>query len=121
MKTFIHTGLPIAILLSSTVAIPFTSSNPSRQQRLRRDIPTIPDRPSGVGPNSFHGSQFAAFDDIGFVSGSPGVEAAPVFLYSRTDSSDVSFIESQLMIISLFLSPPGPPGLVTMLLDALPL
>ncbi len=76
---------------SSVTAIPlFSSPNPNRPQHLRTSIPSIPDRPAGVGPSSFHGSQFQFFNDIGFVAGSPDVEAAPVFLYSRTNSHDVS-------------------------------
>ena len=38
----------------------------------RRTPPLIPPRPEGVGPESFHGSQFDFFDDIGFVAGKFG-------------------------------------------------
>jgi len=65
-------------------------------------IPRIPERPSGVGPNSFHGIQFQYFDDLGFVSGSPGVEAAPVFLYARTGPTVVS-LKFLLVLSSFFL------------------
>lgn len=57
-----------------------------RLQARQDDIPAIPHRPEGVGADAFHGSQFQFFDELGFVAGSPGVEAAPVFLYSRTRS-----------------------------------
>ncbi|KAI4170975.1 MAG: hypothetical protein LQ346_008798 [Caloplaca aetnensis] len=53
-----------------------------------RPISSLPDRPVGVGPDSFHGSQFRSFDDTAFAAGSPAVEAAPAFLFSRTGSSD---------------------------------
>ena len=43
----------------------------------------IPSRPAGIGNRTFHGSQFRHIEEIGFVAGSPAVEAAPVFLYGR--------------------------------------
>jgi hypothetical protein len=50
-------------------------------------IPIITCRPSSIPETSMHGSQFSWFDDrakaYGFEEGSPAVQAAPVFLYSR--------------------------------------
>lgn len=67
-----------------------TSKDPAQGRQVRREeIPTIPSRPESVGEDTFHGSQFQFFDELGFVAGSPGVEAAPVFLYSRTQSTFV--------------------------------
>lgn len=79
----------IALLVS---ALPHEgiSKQPAVQRLQPRgggdNIPAIPRRPEGVGADAFHGSQFQFFDEHGFVAGSPGVEAAPVFLYSRTQS-----------------------------------
>ena len=68
------------------------SKNPAQrlQARGEGDV-TIPDRPEGVGADAFHGSQFQFFDELGFVNGSPGVEAAPVFLYARTQEKLVLY------------------------------
>ena len=71
------------------------SKQPAQRLQLRGDdIPAIPHRPEGVGADAFHGSQFQFFDEHGFVAGSPGVEAAPVFLYSRTQSIYVLHLPS---------------------------
>lgn len=105
-RFWIYYTMYIIILISVLCILVFkpVSSNPisfsahhGHPQSVRRDIPVIPPRPNGVGPNSFHGSQFAFFDDIGFVAGSPGVEAAPVFLYSRTGPTVVSTFNSPLL------------------------
>ena len=91
MADIVSYVLSLCFLFSCVTSTPFaTSPNSARPQNLRRDVPQIPERPTGVGLNSYHGVQFNYMDEIGFVPGSPGVEAAPVFLYSRTDSSDVS-------------------------------
>lgn len=85
------------LLVSMITALPHEgiSWSPTQQHEVRRgDIPTIPPRPEGIGADAFHGSQFQFFDEHGFVAGSPGVEAAPVFLYSRTQSIFVSYPSS---------------------------
>lgn len=100
MRASAFVKLVLCVCLPLTTALPWVcSSNPAHPNHFRRDIPAIPDRPQGVGPNSFYGSQSQFFDDIGFVAGSPGVEAAPVFLYSRTDSSDVCIFLLHIDII----------------------
>ena len=99
-------------------ASPFPQGSPnassissSLEEVFRRDDapPSTPERPSDIAKTSFHGSQFAFFDKIGFVAGSPGVEAAPVFLYSRTEKIyDPCYPESAIVIGS---KPPRPnPG-----------
>lgn len=51
----------------------------------------LPPRPPGLGNRAFHGSQFRDFEKFGFTIGSPAVDVAPVFLYSRSRSFYVSF------------------------------
>ncbi|KAI4246345.1 MAG: hypothetical protein L6R40_002013 [Gallowayella cf. fulva] len=75
-STTINLLLPVLLIFSNFWNAADTASVP---------IPAIPKRPDAVGPNSFHVSQFVFFDNIGFVDGSPGVEAAPVFLFARAD------------------------------------
>ncbi|KAI9717019.1 MAG: hypothetical protein M1812_004954 [Candelaria pacifica] len=107
MQYLIYISMWALLFFSLVTAIPRPlSPNPSRASRLRRDIPS---RPDGVSPNSFHGDQFRFFDENGFVAGSPAVEAAPVFLYSRTTASDdPCYPESAVLIGS---NPPKPnPG-----------
>ena len=87
MKGSKFVSIIVGVLLPLISALPqFTISEPVH---LRRNVPQPPPRPEGVSQDNFHGSQFQFFDDIGFVAGSPGVEAAPVFLYSRTDPKTV--------------------------------
>lgn len=92
MAGFLFTTFAFLLLISiiSGLLHEGIPTSPTQQRRVRRgDIPTIPPRPEGVGADAFHGSQFQFFDEHGFVAGSPGVEAAPVFLYSRTQSAFV--------------------------------
>lgn len=51
----------------------------------------LPPRPPGLGNRAFHGSQFRDFEKFGFTIGSPAVEVAPVFLFSRSRTFYVSF------------------------------
>lgn len=88
---FLALGLLVLAAMTTLMvsALPHegTSKHPAqRLQGRREDTPAIPRRPKAVGLDAFHGSQFQFFDEHGFVAGSPGVEAAPVFLYSRTQS-----------------------------------
>ena len=59
-------------------------------QLVQRQARPTPDRPDGADKNSFHNVQFEDFDGIGMVDGSPGVEAAPIFLFARTGPENVS-------------------------------
>ncbi|MCJ1427845.1 hypothetical protein MMC29_005751 [Sticta canariensis] len=105
------------LLLASVIMVMITalpqegiSTNPAQRLQARGEgDATIPDRPEGVGADTFHGSQFQFFDELGFVKGSPGVEAAPVFLYARTqDELDPCYPESAIVLGS---NPPKPnPG-----------
>ena len=69
-----------------------SSAQPSLNNSLysRDDIPQVPDRPAGSGPNSFHEIQFEFLQETGF---GPAVDAMPVFLYSRTTKAFVSYLE----------------------------
>lgn len=88
------------MIMAMITALPHEgiSKNLTQRRQARGEpgaaIPAIPDRPEDVGENTFHGSQFQFFDEIGFVKGSPGVEAAPVFLYARTRDSMVLYLPS---------------------------
>lgn len=89
MATFKVFSFVFLILASVITALPHAviPSDLGQSHPIRRsDIPAIPPRPEGIDIEAFHGSQFQFFDERGFVAGSPGVEAAPVFLYSRTQS-----------------------------------
>ncbi|KAG8534388.1 uncharacterized protein KY384_001233 [Bacidia gigantensis] len=104
---FSITLVNVLSILSLVNALPqLQSRNPLA---TRDDIPPIPPRPDNVGKETFHGSQFQFFDQHGFVAGSPGVEAAPVFLFSRTQKIyDPCYPESAVVIGS---NPPKPnPG-----------
>lgn len=100
MKSLALFNISLAFLIRSVLSNPIiTHRNPPHPQALRRDIPPIPDRPEGMNPNTFHDNQFIYFDDIGFVNGSPAVEAAPVWLFSRTnDDYDPCYPESAVKI-----------------------
>lgn len=79
--------LLVSVIMVVITALPHEeiSKTPAHRQQARWESdPTIAGRPEGVGEDTFHGSQFQFFDELGFVKGSPGVEAAPVFLYART-------------------------------------
>lgn len=89
MTSFRFFSFVLLVLASVVAALPhegISNDVGQRYQVRRQNIPAIPPRPEGVGAESFHGSQFQFFDEHGFVAGSPGVEAAPVFLFSRTQS-----------------------------------
>lgn len=112
MTSFRFFSFVLLVLASVVAALPregISNDLGQRYQVRRQDIPTIPPRPEGVGAESFHGSQFQFFDEHGFVAGSPGVEAAPVFLFSRTQSIyDPCYPESAIVLGS---NPPKPnPG-----------
>lgn len=83
--------LPLLLLAYSTYTLRGACAPGFGAPRgVARQVSSLPDRPVGVGPDRFHGSQFRSFDDTAFATGSPAVEAAPAFLFSRTGSSDVS-------------------------------
>ena len=98
-----------ALIFISLLAL--VASLPQSKTRFRRQDapPPPPPRPDNVAPDTFHGSQFDNFDSVGFAPGSPGVDAAPVFLYARTSSNnDPCYPESAVVIGS---NPPKPnPG-----------
>ncbi|MCJ1430265.1 hypothetical protein MMC29_008182, partial [Sticta canariensis] len=101
-----------SVIMVMITALPHEgiSKNPAHRQQARwENEATVPRRPEGVGADTFHGSQFEFFDELGFVKGSPGVEAAPVFLYARTlQRMDPCYPESAVVLGS---SPPRPnPG-----------
>lgn len=90
MSSFRFIIFAFLVVAAMIMALPeersFEMTPAQRRQSRREGIPEMPPRPEGVVAGTFHGSQFQFFDELGFVAGSPGVEAAPVFLYSRTQS-----------------------------------
>ncbi|KAL8707122.1 MAG: hypothetical protein Q9220_007799 [cf. Caloplaca sp. 1 TL-2023] len=89
----------ILVTLSMTPWQAVCAPGPGAKQKAARSESTLPERPPAVGPDTFHGSQFAAFDDLPFTAGSPAVDAAPVFLFSRTGkNNDPCYPESAVVL-----------------------
>ena len=58
----------------------------------REEVPATPERPEGIADSSFHGNDFVFLAEKGW---GPAVEAAPVWLFSRTLSTNVFLIPSR--------------------------
>ena len=112
MPPFLSFILIIMASILSAYALPRLESvqvHDDHEIAARDGLPPIPDRPDNVRPDTFHVSMFTSFDQYGFIAGTPAVEAAPVFLFSRTQKNyDPCYPESAVVIGS---NPPKPnPG-----------